>query len=82
VPPYQVLREITAIIGLDATARCRYVLDVPALQARVGLPAGAPADVIVQLQDRPGQELRGRLEHAPDEVVSLDPAAPPSWLSS
>jgi hypothetical protein len=39
------------------------------------------AQLIVQLQDRPGQELRGRLEHAPDQVVSIDPAAPPSWLS-
>ena len=81
VPPYEVLREITAIVGPDPAASGWYVLNVSALRARVGLAAGAPADLIVQLEDRPGQELRGRLEHAPDAVVQLDPAAPPAWLS-
>jgi hypothetical protein len=81
VQPSEMLREITAIVGRDPAAPGHYVLDVSALRVRVDLPAGAPADVIVQLKDRPGQELRGRLEHAPEQVVLLDPAAPPSWLS-
>ena len=81
VPDYEVLREITAIVGPDPAAPGRYVLDVPALRARVGLAAEASADLIVRLQDRPGQELRGRLEHAPNAIVQLDPATPPAWLS-
>jgi hypothetical protein len=81
VSPHEVVREITAIVGPDPTEAGIYLLDVPALRTRVGLPAEACADVIVQLKDCPGQELRGRLEHAPDQVVSIDPAAPPAWLS-
>jgi hypothetical protein len=76
------LPEITAIVDGDAAQPGRYVLDVPALRSQSPWPDAPWADLIVQLRNRPGQELRGRLEHAPDEVVSIDPAAPPGWLSS
>lgn len=40
------------------------------------------ADLTVQFNDRPGHELRGRLEHLPDRTVSIDPDAPPSGSPS
>ena len=82
VPASDRLPELTAIVDGDPALPYLYTLDVPALRARSPWPDAACADLIVRLRDRPGQDLRGRLEHAPDEVVSIDPAAPPGWLSS
>jgi hypothetical protein len=81
VPQHLRLARITAIIGADPATPGSYKLDVPALKSQSPWPDAAWADLFVQLNDRPGQELRGRLEHAPDAVVATDPAAPPSWLS-
>jgi hypothetical protein len=72
------LPEVTAIIDADTAAPGRYLLDLPTLRTRLQL---ACADLAVQFRDRPGQELRGRLEDAPRQNVSIDPLAPPAWLS-
>jgi hypothetical protein len=73
--------RITAIIGADPATPGSYLLHVPALKAKSPWPDATWTDLIVQLDDRPGQELRGRLEHTPDEVVVVAPMAPPPWLS-
>jgi hypothetical protein len=75
------LSRLTVIIPADSANPGRYVLDVAAVKAKWGQPHRRWVDLIVQFPDRPGQELRGRLEHAPDAVISVDPAAPPPWLS-
>ncbi len=76
-----VVPELTVIVHPDPTDPHRYLLDVPEVRARNPFPAsGDCADLIVSPRDRPGQELRGRLEDAPDAVVAIDPDAPPLWL--
>lgn len=74
------LPEITVIIEADPAFPDQYLLDLPALRAWQPFRSGAHADLVVRLRDRPGLELRGRLEDAPDEIVSLNPVAPPPWL--
>jgi hypothetical protein len=71
---------MTVTIPADPGAPGRFLLGVPDVKAQSSQPDAQWTDLIVQLQDRPGQELLGRLEHAPDQVVAIDPAAPPSWL--
>ena len=73
--------RITAIIGADPATPGSYLLHVPALKAKAPWPDATWTDLIVQLDDRPGQELWGRLEHTPDEVVVVAPMARPPWLS-
>jgi hypothetical protein len=58
-----------------------YVLDIAWLRQRLAPNHVEEADLIVLLRDRPGQELRRRLEDGPNEAVNLDPDRPPSWLS-
>jgi hypothetical protein len=74
--------RLTVIIPADSANPGCYVLDVPTVKVEWGQPDRWWVDLTVQFPDRPGQELRGRLEHAPDATVSIDPAAPPGWLSS
>jgi hypothetical protein len=81
VPKDLRLSRLTVIIPADSASPGCYVLDVPALKAEWGQPNRRWVDLIVRFPDRSGQELHGRLEHAPDEEVSIDPSAPPSWLS-
>jgi hypothetical protein len=76
------LSRLTVIIPADSSNPGCYVLDVPAVKVEWGQSDRRWVDLTVQFPDRPGQELRGRLEHAPDAAVSIDPAAPPGWLSS
>lgn len=73
------LPEVTAL--LDPAGDGSYPFDVPALRARQPFGEVAFADLIVRFRDRPGQELRGRLEDAPHEVVALDADNPPRWLA-
>jgi hypothetical protein len=75
------LSRLTVIIPADSANPGRYVLDIPAVKAAWAQPDRRWVDLIVRFPDRPGQELRRRLEHAPDTEISIDPAAPPSWLS-
>lgn len=75
------LARLTVIVPADTASPGCYVLDVPAVRAAWGQPGRRWVDLTILFTDRPGQELRGRLEHAPDQVVSIDPAAPPAWLS-
>ena len=58
-----------------------YPLDIPKLRSHRGFMGAWHADLIVQFKDRPGQELRGRLEDAPDDVEMIDPDRPPAWLT-
>lgn len=73
------LPEITVIV--DANDSGLYPFDVPALWARQPFKESTHADLVVRFRDRSGQDLRGRLEDAPDEVVVLDPDKPPGWLT-
>ena len=76
-----VIPEITIVVDSDQSDPSRYLIDLPAVRAWLPFPtAGDCADVIVAPRDRPGQELRGRLEDAPHSVVYVDPDAPPAWL--
>lgn len=75
------LPEITVVIEASGGSHDRYTIDVPALKARQPFQGATHADLIVQFRDKPGQELRGRLEKAPDEVVFIDPDDPPDWLA-
>jgi hypothetical protein len=76
-----VVPELTVIVDADPADPKRYLLDVPDVRARNPFrESGDCADLIVAPRDRPGQELRGHLEDAPDDVVSVDPDAPPAWL--
>lgn len=75
------LSRLTVIIPADSANPGCYLLDVPAVKVEWGQRDRRWVDLTVQFPDRPGQELRGRLEHAPNATVSIDPAAPPGWLS-
>lgn len=76
-----VVAELTVIVDPDPADSRRYLLDTADVRARNPFRAGGDhADVIVAPRDRPGQELRGRLEDAPNAVVAIDPDAPPAWL--
>lgn len=74
------LPEITVILDAEASTSDRYTFDVPALRARQPFREAIHADLVVQFRDRPGQDLRGRLEDAPDAIVAVDPDNPPTWL--
>ena len=78
VPQYLRLGRMTAIIPADPATPGSFVLDVQVVKAISPWPDAAWVDVIVQFSDRPGHELRGRLERALDAVVSIDPDAPPT----
>lgn len=80
VPLADSLPEITVIIDRDPAAGTGYKLDLRAFRAWQPFQAAAHADLIVRFRDRPGQELHGRLEQAPDGAISIDPEDPPSWL--
>jgi len=76
------LPEITVVVDPEAGETDGYVLDVPALLRRQPFQGQTHADLVVQFRDRPGQDVRGRLEDAPSEIVIIDPDSPPMWLSS
>ncbi|MBV8993501.1 MAG: hypothetical protein JO287_07335, partial [Pseudonocardiales bacterium] len=75
------LPEITVIVDADPAVPGSYLLDMPRLRVRQPFQSATHADLVVRLRDRPGQELHGRLENAPHQVVSVDPLAPPAWLN-
>jgi len=56
-------------------------IDVPHLlsEARTTFPDAQYVDVKLELED--GRRLVGELESAPQGIVTVDPAAPPGWLS-
>jgi len=56
-------------------------IDVPDLlsQARITFPDAQYVDLELQLGN--GRRLVGELESAPQGIVTVDPAAPPDWLS-
>lgn len=72
--------EITVIVGVDARLDGGYSIDFAALRERP-FSGATHADLILQFIDRPGQELRGRLENAPDERAVINPDNPPDWLT-
>jgi hypothetical protein len=74
------LPEITVIMHPDTQESGGYTLNVSALHARQPFDGTTHADLILQFSDRPGQDLRGRLEDAPDGTVTINPEHPPSWL--
>jgi hypothetical protein len=79
MPELGQLREVTVLIDPDQRSPT-YMLDVPTLKDLLKLEPNCAADLIVILRGRPGQELRGWLEAAPEARVSIDPDNPPDWL--
>ncbi len=70
-PPVQVIADLAA----------RGQIDVPHLltEAQARFPGVQYVDLELQLMD--GRSLVGELESAPQEIVTVDPATPPNWLS-
>jgi hypothetical protein len=58
-----------------------YLLDLSVVRHRSSLGTTSVADLIIQFHDRPGQELRGRMENAPSDQMSINPDQPPPWLA-
>jgi hypothetical protein len=79
--PATAIHEIRFTIDPAADDSGHYVLDIAWLRQRLAPNHVEEADLIVLLRDRPGQELRGRLEDVPNEAVNVDPDRPPLWLS-
>jgi hypothetical protein len=76
-----VVPELTVIIDPNPADPQRYLLDMADVRVRNPFSAaGGYADLIIKPRDRPGQELCGRLEEAPPDLVAIDPDAPPPWL--
>jgi len=76
-----IIPEITIVVDPDPADSTRHLVNMPAVRAWMPFPTvGDFADVIVAPRDHPGQELRGRLEDAPPEAVTIDFDAPPTWL--
>ena len=76
-----IIPEITIVVDPDPADSKRYLINMPAVRAWMPFSdVGDFADVVVAPRDRPGQELRGRLEDAPSEAVTIDFDAPPTWL--
>ncbi|MCW2501397.1 MAG: hypothetical protein JWN87_3073 [Frankiales bacterium] len=65
---------------LDPTATGRYKLDITALRLRQPFRSTRYIDLVLLMRDRPGAELRGRLEEAPEGEFEIDPHTPPAWL--
>lgn len=80
-PIPDVIPEVTAILDPDPADSGRYPLDLPAIRASLPFPGTTHADIIVAPRDRPGQELHGHLEKAPDSLVTIDLDDPPKWLA-
>ena len=76
----RVVPEITVIVDRQHH-EADYLLDIPSIRAWLPFADDRDfVDMIVAPRDRPGQEMRGRLEDAPDQKVMLDPDQPPAWL--
>jgi hypothetical protein len=80
VPRIGPLPELTVILVPGTAPDGTYLLDLPTVRHRSPLGTTSVADLVIQFHGRPGQELRGRMEKAPSEQVSIDPDRPPSWL--
>lgn len=59
-----------------------YRLPIPTVRKRTkeSFPFATYIDLLVRFSDRPGFELRGRLEEPPHRVIPLNPLQPPPWL--
>lgn len=66
-----------------STGTNAYVLDVPAIRRNPNLIDRPYADLTVEFVNSGGPMACGRLENAPDEVLSLqpDPRTWPDWLT-
>jgi hypothetical protein len=73
--------EITVLIDSDPDAPDHFVVDVPALKAKLASKEIREADLVVVPRGRQEQELHGRWEDAPDEIVQIDAKHPPPWLA-
>ena len=72
-----VVPELTVVVAPDPADSQRYLLDMADVRARNPFRAGGDeTDLIVAPRDRPGQELRGRLEDAPNAVMAIDTLTP------
>jgi hypothetical protein len=76
----QPVPEVTVLVDRVDDEADVYELDLDALRARQPFKAAIYIDVLVVPRSRPERSLRGRLEDAPDGVVSIDLNSPPPWL--
>ncbi|HJQ00355.1 MAG TPA: hypothetical protein VJ851_02035 [Jatrophihabitans sp.] len=79
--PIGAIPEITVPIDLAPGLADRFLLDLPAVRALLSTKQIDVADLVVVPAGRPGQELHGRWEDAPDVQVMIDPDRPPTWLN-
>lgn len=82
VPRLDALPMLTVILVPNTAPDGSYLLDLSEVRRRSPLGSTSVADLVIQFHGRPGQELRGRMERAPTEQVSIVPDQPPSWLAS
>jgi hypothetical protein len=70
--PMTFVPELTVILDSRSDGSgC--VFDTAYVRRRSASSAERYTDLVVEFRDRPGVSLRGRLEDAPDQVVTLDP---------
>jgi hypothetical protein len=71
----------TVVVDPPCDGSIAYELPFTALaRVRQSFPTATYIDLIVQFSDRPGLELRGRIEDAPNTPIFIDPFRPPAWL--
>ena len=71
--------DVTVTINAKPGAPNVFTLDVGDLKQR--LPSNVTvADLVIIPRGRPGEELFGRLEDAPDMQIDIDLNNPPGWL--
>ncbi|GAA1895230.1 hypothetical protein [Streptantibioticus ferralitis] len=77
--PLTFVPELTVILDPDPGGS-GYVFDMPYVRQPSPFSAERYTDLVVEFH-RPGVGLRGRLEDAPPQPVTIDPEQPPAWLS-
>ncbi|EWM16807.1 hypothetical protein [Kutzneria sp. 744] len=78
--PIESIPELTVIVDPESDGS-GYLLDMPYIRTRTPWQGSLYCDLIVTFRDRPGQNLHGHLEEAPEKIVLVDPGQPPSWLA-
>jgi len=80
VPPGDQIREIRVLVDPAPNAPNQFLLDLPAVKAKLAPNRITEADLVIVPRNRPDQELRGRWEDAPNDRMHIDPEHPPHWL--
>ncbi|YCH06394.1 hypothetical protein ACTAQJ_14875 [Arthrobacter sp. alpha11c] len=73
------IRILTVIVDPEPDGS-GYTLDIPHIRQWNPWPTAPYTDIVVAFRDRPGQNIFGRLEEAPNQLLLIDPDQPPRWL--